>query len=231
MHIKTGAFAGCVNLRTINGTLLPGKDKIDDGAFYGCPLDRRSREMIARINPRAFDSPYTAENFDRLIAVQNEAMMAHDDMKKKQEDAESAMAALLSEIETENKNKNTKRDKAKNKRIQRKMRHKPKERPVDDRSSEIEPSEAPVPPSADVCSSESEPSEELVPDEFLCPITHEMMDDPVVASDGHTYEREAIKMWFKKRLTSPKSGSALESSVVFPNHLLRRQIAEYKERA
>ena len=30
-------------------------------------------------------------------------------------------------------------------------------------------------------------------DRFLCPITHESMTDPVVASDGHTYERRALK--------------------------------------
>ena len=28
-------------------------------------------------------------------------------------------------------------------------------------------------------------------DEFTCPITHERMRDPVVLSDGHTYERSA----------------------------------------
>ena len=30
------------------------------------------------------------------------------------------------------------------------------------------------------------------PIDFGCPITHEMMVDPVVASDGHSYEREAL---------------------------------------
>lgn len=29
-----------------------------------------------------------------------------------------------------------------------------------------------------------------------CPITHELMKDPVMATDGHTYEREAIMKWF-----------------------------------
>lgn len=32
------------------------------------------------------------------------------------------------------------------------------------------------------------------PEEALeCPITHELMSDPVVAADGHTYERAAIQ--------------------------------------
>jgi hypothetical protein len=32
-----------------------------------------------------------------------------------------------------------------------------------------------------------------VPDEFLCPISREVMDDPVLASDGFTFERNAIE--------------------------------------
>ena len=34
------------------------------------------------------------------------------------------------------------------------------------------------------------------PDAFLCPITYDLMKDPVVASDGHTYERDALTHWF-----------------------------------
>ena len=31
-----------------------------------------------------------------------------------------------------------------------------------------------------------------VPADFLCPITHSVMHDPVICADGHSYEREAI---------------------------------------
>ena len=31
------------------------------------------------------------------------------------------------------------------------------------------------------------------PHEFICPITCERMSDPVVASDGYSYERDAIE--------------------------------------
>jgi hypothetical protein len=37
----------------------------------------------------------------------------------------------------------------------------------------------------------------VAPDEYLCPITGEMMSDPVIALDGHSYERSAIEKWFK----------------------------------
>jgi len=39
-----------------------------------------------------------------------------------------------------------------------------------------------------------------VPDEFVCPISREVMDDPVLASDGFTFERNAIE-----RFVCPRS--------------------------
>ena len=82
-------------------------------------------------------------------------------------------------------------------------------------------------------SESSKPSEPKAPmeppDEYLCPITQELMHDPVIASDGHTYERGAIERWFSKRVVSPKTGSALETSALFPNHVMRRQIIEWQE--
>ena len=30
---------------------------------------------------------------------------------------------------------------------------------------------------------------------FICPITGDIMKDPVIGSDGHTYERSAIEQW------------------------------------
>jgi len=42
-----------------------------------------------------------------------------------------------------------------------------------------------------------------VPDEYLCPITCEVMEDPVMAEDGQTYEREAIATWVASAGTSP----------------------------
>ena len=35
----------------------------------------------------------------------------------------------------------------------------------------------------------------FVPNEFYCPITGELMKDPVTEPEGHTYEREAIMKW------------------------------------
>ena len=67
------------------------------------------------------------------------------------------------------------------------------------------------------------------PDDFVCPITQELMVDPCFAADGHTYERHAIERWLQTKSTSPMSGCALTLTAVFPNHLLRRQICEWQE--
>jgi len=44
-----------------------------------------------------------------------------------------------------------------------------------------------------------------VPDDFVCPITAEIMTDPVSTLNGFTYEREAITEWLRTNLkdTSP----------------------------
>jgi SUMO ligase MMS21 Smc5/6 complex component len=35
-------------------------------------------------------------------------------------------------------------------------------------------------------------------DEITCPITLRIMEDPVMAADGHTYERSAIQEWIER---------------------------------
>ena len=48
------------------------------------------------------------------------------------------------------------------------------------------------------------------PDCMMCPISCERMVEPVVASDGHTYERAQIQQWFNlHNTTSPKTGETL----------------------
>eukprot|EP00471_Norrisiella_sphaerica_P003042 CAMPEP_0184484944 /NCGR_PEP_ID=MMETSP0113_2-20130426/6605_1 /TAXON_ID=91329 /ORGANISM="Norrisiella sphaerica, Strain BC52" /LENGTH=176 /DNA_ID=CAMNT_0026866173 /DNA_START=331 /DNA_END=861 /DNA_ORIENTATION=- len=54
-----------------------------------------------------------------------------------------------------------------------------------------------------------------------CPITLDIMKDPVVCADGHTYEREAIQMWLKKNARSPQTNLPLASKDLIPNHSLR----------
>ena len=64
------------------------------------------------------------------------------------------------------------------------------------------------------------------PHEFLCPITREVMVDPVVASDGFSYERTAIAKWIGSHAKSPCSNVHLSSSMLFPNTALKQMIRE-----
>ncbi|KAL6056360.1 Ubox domain containing protein [Balamuthia mandrillaris] len=65
------------------------------------------------------------------------------------------------------------------------------------------------------------------PEEFCCPITNDVMEDPVVAADGQCYERSAIEEWLQKNDTSPLTGAKLETKVLYPNYSLRSRIKEW----
>ncbi|EOD13194.1 hypothetical protein EMIHUDRAFT_212962 [Emiliania huxleyi CCMP1516] len=45
------------------------------------------------------------------------------------------------------------------------------------------------------------------------------MSDPVMAADGHSYERSAIERWLATKSTSPMTGEALVQSFLAPNHM------------
>ncbi len=56
----------------------------------------------------------------------------------------------------------------------------------------------------------------------ICPITQQPFVDPVITSDGHTYERSAIQQWFDTgKRTSPVTGALLPNTTLIPNHALR----------
>ena len=69
-----------------------------------------------------------------------------------------------------------------------------------------------------------------VPEVFKCSITKELFCCPVITSDGHSYERDAIKQWLELHGTSPLTGQPLPDKVLRPNHSLRAQIVEFRER-
>lgn len=71
-----------------------------------------------------------------------------------------------------------------------------------------------------------------IPEEYLCPITQDLMIDPVFTYDGQTYEREAIENWLinQKKNTSPLTGAVLPNTSVVPNYALRKAIEAFIER-
>ena len=68
-----------------------------------------------------------------------------------------------------------------------------------------------------------------VPSQFVCPITGDVMQDPVVTSDGFSYERKAIEKWLRHHDTSPMTNEKLPFKQLVPNMALRSQILEYTE--
>ena len=68
-------------------------------------------------------------------------------------------------------------------------------------------------------------AEELKDMAFECTL----MDDPVVAADGHTYNRADIEKWLKEHDTSPLNHEPLEHKILIPNMAIRRQINAWRE--
>lgn len=60
-----------------------------------------------------------------------------------------------------------------------------------------------------------------VPEEFLCPITAALMTDPVLGTDGHTYERAAITEWLTHHQTSPITRETMTIAGLKPNYSLK----------
>ena len=66
------------------------------------------------------------------------------------------------------------------------------------------------------------------PNEFFCPLTLDIMVDPVTTSGGHTYEWSKIAKWFKEgNNTDPKTGLKLNNKLLYPNHALRSAIRNF----
>ncbi|CAF1124589.1 unnamed protein product [Adineta steineri] len=74
-----------------------------------------------------------------------------------------------------------------------------------------------------------ENNESAIPNEFLCPITHELMVDPVCISDGYTYERKAIEEWLANKQTSPMMNVSIKKTQLYSNKVLKMLIDKYMQ--
>ncbi|CAL5349529.1 U-box domain-containing protein 44-like [Camellia sinensis] len=77
---------------------------------------------------------------------------------------------------------------------------------------------------------------EPIYDAFICPLTKQIMRDPVTLENGQTFEREAIEKWFKeckesgKTLLCPLTLKELRSTEMNPSIALRNTIEEWNAR-
>ncbi|KAK3409996.1 hypothetical protein EUGRSUZ_J02058 [Eucalyptus grandis] len=70
----------------------------------------------------------------------------------------------------------------------------------------------------------------VIPDDFRCPISLELMKDPVIVSTGQTYERSCIEKWLEEgHGTCPKTQQTLANTTLTPNYVLRSLIAQWCE--
>jgi hypothetical protein len=69
------------------------------------------------------------------------------------------------------------------------------------------------------------------PEEFRCPISLQLMSDPVIICSGQTYERACIEKWFEEgHDTCPKTQQKLTHLNVTPNYCVKALIMSWCER-
>ena len=73
-------------------------------------------------------------------------------------------------------------------------------------------------------------SRQNVPDEFVCPISLEVMKDPVMSRSGQNYDRRAILEWLYQGNTNcPLTRQPLKPSFLVPNNCLKMMILKWKQ--
>ena len=70
----------------------------------------------------------------------------------------------------------------------------------------------------------------FVPQDFYCPITGELMKEPVLGKDGHSYEKSEILRWLEGNSTSPMTREPLTADDLVDNLPLKRSIEEIRDR-
>ncbi|XP_039123824.1 U-box domain-containing protein 26-like [Dioscorea cayenensis subsp. rotundata] len=67
-----------------------------------------------------------------------------------------------------------------------------------------------------------------IPHLFLCPISLDLLTDPVTLSTGQTYDRLSIERWLAGgNLTCPVTMQRLQDTTLVPNHTLRHLIDQW----
>ncbi|KAK7291345.1 hypothetical protein RIF29_06409 [Crotalaria pallida] len=70
--------------------------------------------------------------------------------------------------------------------------------------------------------------EVVIPNHFMCPISLDMMKDPVTLSTGITYDRESVEKWFDDgNCTCPVTNEVVRNFDMIPNHSLRAMIQDW----
>lgn len=68
-----------------------------------------------------------------------------------------------------------------------------------------------------------------IPDSFYCPITLEIMNDPVCDKEGNSFEKSAILAWITAHGCSPITRTPMAAADLVPNRALKDMILQYFE--
>jgi hypothetical protein len=73
-----------------------------------------------------------------------------------------------------------------------------------------------------------EASSEAPCDDFLCPLTLQVMEHPMMTKAGHSFERSAILSWLEKKGTHPLTREQLNLRDLVMNRALQAKIQKWK---
>lgn len=72
-------------------------------------------------------------------------------------------------------------------------------------------------------------NESKIPDEFICPISHEIMSDPYTTPSGRSFQKEGIVQWVQENKKDPFNRASITEKDIVPNVALRFAIVDYKQ--
>ncbi|KAL9379276.1 hypothetical protein Peur_027758 [Populus x canadensis] len=68
----------------------------------------------------------------------------------------------------------------------------------------------------------------VIPEEFICPISKKIMNDPVVLATGQTYDRPFIQRLLNEgHRTCPQTQQVISHTFLTPNHLVQEMISKW----
>ncbi|KAL9657198.1 hypothetical protein ABK040_011420 [Willaertia magna] len=63
-------------------------------------------------------------------------------------------------------------------------------------------------------------------EKHICPISQQLMIDPVIIESGHTFERSSIEEWLKSNNTCPITRKKIKTTLILPNINAKSAISE-----
>ena len=69
---------------------------------------------------------------------------------------------------------------------------------------------------------------DIVPDEYMCPITLDWFEDPVVVASGYSYSRHAIEEHLSHSPYDPLTGMDISNKPMYANQTLQTVVEHYR---